>query len=68
MKISCLFASFLYFPSILNQIIKSKTMNKDVIVIWEEINSRLINFVNKQVKQLDLAEDIVHDVFLKISS
>ncbi len=39
-----------------------------VIGIWNEINDALINFINQKVKNIDIAEDIGQDVFIKVFS
>jgi len=41
-------------------------MNNDVIIVWNELNSRLIHFINQKVKDSEVAKDISQDVFVKV--
>ncbi len=41
-------------------------MDNDILEIWNNMNKQLFGFVNKKVKNADLAKDIIQDVFLKI--
>lgn len=41
-------------------------MDKDIKLLWEELNEELYNFILKRVRHEDDAKDILQDVFLKI--
>jgi len=41
-------------------------MQVDITQIWQEHHNKLLTFIRKQVKQKEVAEDLLHDVFLKI--
>lgn len=41
-------------------------MQTDLSQIWQEHHDKLLGFIRKQVKQKEVAEDLLHDVFLKI--
>lgn len=41
-------------------------MHADISQIWQEHHDKLLAFIRKQVKQKEVAEDLLHDVFLKI--
>ena len=41
-------------------------MQVDITQIWQEHHDKLLAFIRKQVKQKEVAEDLLHDVFLKI--
>jgi len=41
-------------------------MNKQLLNKWQEMQQELFNFVNQKVKDADLAQDIVQDVFIKV--
>ncbi len=43
-------------------------MKKNTLIIWKNLNARLINFINQKVKNLDRAKDINQDVFIKVFS
>jgi len=43
-------------------------MNDATLHVWNEMNERLFNFVNQQVKDVELSKDIVQDVFIKVFS
>jgi RNA polymerase sigma-70 factor (ECF subfamily) len=38
----------------------------DVVTVWNSINGRLTNFILGKVNDIELAKDIVQDVFLKV--
>lgn len=41
-------------------------MKRDTAIIWNEFHRQLYGFINKRVKDRDIANDILQDVFLKI--
>ena len=43
-------------------------MQTEIEKVWNEMNSRLTNFVQSKVKDTELTQDIVQDVFLKVFS
>ncbi len=43
-------------------------MDEAILKTWNATNERLYNFVNQQVKDAELAKDIVQDVFIKVFS
>ena len=50
----------------LNQSTNFTNMDRETLGLWNEMNDRLINFVNQKVKDKELAKDIVQDVFVKV--
>jgi len=43
-------------------------MDKEILNIWNDLNERLINFINQKIKDKDVAKDINQDVFVKVFS
>ena len=43
-------------------------MSTEIIGVWNDMNSRLTNFVNGKVNDPELTKDIIQDVFLKTFS
>ncbi|RLD25282.1 MAG: hypothetical protein DRI54_05235, partial [Bacteroidetes bacterium] len=43
-------------------------MDQETLDLWNEMNDRLIHFVNQKVRDKELAKDIVQDVFVKVFS
>lgn len=43
-------------------------MDQETLDLWNEMNDRLIHFVNQKVNDMELAKDIVQDVFIKVFS
>ena len=41
-------------------------MDRETLKLWNEMNDRLIHFVNQKVQDKELAKDIVQDVFVKV--
>ncbi|WP_106794170.1 RNA polymerase sigma factor SigZ [Aquimarina sp. Aq78] len=41
-------------------------MSNEIIHVWNDMNDRLINFVNGKVNDSEITKDIVQDVFLKV--
>jgi len=42
------------------------TMETEINAIWKSHHDKLLSFIRKNVHQPDVAEDLLHDVFLKI--
>ncbi|NLR91570.1 RNA polymerase sigma factor SigZ [Flammeovirga agarivorans] len=43
-------------------------MEKELLIVWNEMHERLLNFVNSKVHDDDLSQDIVQEVFIKVFS
>lgn len=43
-------------------------MNNEIVLIWNDLNKALINFINQKVKNLEVSRDISQDVFVKVFS
>ena len=50
------------------QTINFTTMDNATLQKWNEMNEKLFNFVNQQIKDKELSKDIVQDVFVKVFS
>lgn len=51
-----------------NQTFNFTTMDQKTLDLWNEMNDKLIHFVNQKVSDNELAKDIVQDVFVKVFS
>ncbi len=43
-------------------------MNEELLKTWNELNTRLFNFINQKVNNPEIAKDINQDVFIKVFS
>jgi len=45
---------------------KTNHKNNDIEIIWEKFHDKLLSFIKKRVNESSDAEDILHNIFLKI--
>ena len=45
-----------------------KKTHKEIMTVWNELNSQLFNFVLSKIKDTETSKDIVQDVFVKVFS
>ncbi len=43
-------------------------MNKETLIIWNDLNKALVNFINQKVKNTETSKDISQDIFIIVFS